>query len=123
MRLKYVEYILNSFKCIYFTQVEADRDIYIPGGSLIGWTPETEINPICFDFIKDYDLYFRSVPVLQSGVKDFPVIGEEYKFRVLPYPAIFSIAVEINTSKIMIYTIWLFRYLETKLLNDFFPEG
>ena len=86
-------------------QVDADPDTYIPGGSLIGWTPETSINPICFDFRKDYDLYFRSVPILATGVKNFPKVGEQHKFQVLPYPAIFSIAVEIDTSKLKIIVL------------------
>jgi hypothetical protein len=77
-------------------QVAVPDEVYIPEYSLLGWTFKGTISPFSFDFIEGYELYFRSI----DNTADYPKVGQQYGFAALPYPAIHSVAVEIDRRKL-----------------------
>jgi len=64
----------------------------IPSGMRIGWTLEEDYNPISYDFQQGYELYFRAIENQQ-----FPQLNQNYTFQSLAYPALYSIAVKMDT--------------------------
>lgn len=67
-------------------------EVYIPSQSRLGFTVEG-INPISFDFQEGYNTYFDKI----NSAADYPVVGQQMEFLRIPYPAVFSIAVKIDT--------------------------
>ena len=80
-----------EFYIYLIIQFYLDEDVYVSGGNTrIGWTPRVDLNPISYDFMINYRLYFLN---LGGG---FPIVGQAYEFSPLTYPARYSIAVEID---------------------------
>ena len=83
-----------------YLQIQVTQRQYIPFGARMGWTYTLDFVPISFDFVENYQMYFR-----QIERNDYPRVNQSYDFQALPYPAIQSVAVEIDTSKLVMYTI------------------
>ncbi len=82
-----------------FFQVDADPDTSIPPFCRLGFVFEGEgRTPISFDFLEGYSQYFQSLQ-FPNGTVIYPEVGRRFEFLLLPYPAIYSMAVEIDTSK------------------------
>jgi len=71
--------------------VNVTDELYLPSFTRMGWTTETNIVPISFDFVTEYPLYYRPI----TGT-DFPVIGQVYDTDPKSYPAVFSVAADID---------------------------
>lgn len=75
-------------------RVDVDEDVYLPSYCRMGWTSEAAIVPISFDFVDGYHLYDRAI---NNPATDFPETSQVYSdFFYSPYPAVFSVAVEID---------------------------
>ena len=82
------------YPTIMSPQINAQDPFYVPADSRIGLTFETENMPISFDFVEGYKVYYRSI------VDDtYPSINEKYTFNYIAYPAVFSIAAQIDTGE------------------------
>lgn len=84
-----VENIPNLAQKVVFP-VRGDK--YIPAGSHMGITVEADFTPVNFDYVEGYPSQFRLVP----GGR-YPQEGQALAFQPLPYPAVFSMAVVIDT--------------------------
>ncbi|KAI0210591.1 hypothetical protein LSAT2_004679 [Lamellibrachia satsuma] len=72
-------------------EVNAPDTFYVPANARIGWTFESQRAPISFDYIEGYKVYYR--PIV-DGI--YPEVNTEYAFQNLAFPAIFSIAAQID---------------------------
>lgn len=72
--------------------------ISLASGMRIGWTLEEDFHAIAYDFEQGYRLYYRQVTN-----SDFPILGGNYTFQNLPYPAIYSISVTLDTRKYLFH--------------------
>lgn len=75
-------------------QYSVGGDKYIPAGSHMGITVEADFTPVTFDYVQGYPSQFRLVPG-----SNYPEEGQVLLFQALPYPAVFSLAVVIDTSE------------------------
>ena len=72
----------------------------IPNEARLGWTSTSiTTNPLRFDYHQSASVYFRVLPIGNDSQISLPVVGETYDFQALPFPAIFSVAVVIDTCK------------------------
>jgi len=72
-------------------QVDAPDTVYVPANARIGWTFESQRAPISFNYIEGYKVYYR--PIV-DGL--YPELNQKYTFQNLAFPAVFSIAVQID---------------------------
>ena len=72
-------------------------------GSRLGWTFELDFNPILFDVVQDYPLYFDSFP---DG--DFPIVGQAIDFIEMNFPAVYSLKVTLIKGQLTICRMVLF---------------
>lgn len=67
----------------------------------IGWTLESVPGkdahwvPIAYEFQESYRLFFLNLDVPNTV---YPVVGNEYIFGKLPYPAVFSVSMTVDNS-------------------------
>ncbi len=73
----------------------------IPHNSRLGWTFAGGFMPLTFDYDEYHRVYFRTLVTNSNEAKAaIPRVNQTYSFDVMPYPAIFSLAVTIDTGKL-----------------------
>lgn len=92
-RTHFCDGVFHSRLCCLL-QVNAPDTFYVPANARIGWTFESQRAPISFDYIEGYKVYYR--PIV-DGI--YPEVNTEYAFQNLAFPAIFSIAAQIDISE------------------------
>ena len=104
---------------IYF-QVIPEEQFSFNTDVRIGWTFESVPGkdahwvPIAFEFQESYKLYFLNLDVPNTI---YPNVNNEYIFGKLPYPAVFSVSMTVDTSK---YIESYFKNTTTKLCYGLF---
>ena len=92
-QLKEANSTTNANIIVVCLQVDVlPEQVQIPSNAHMGWTFEATTIPISYDFQEGYQLYFRAV-----NNRVFPRLGQNYTFEILPYPAVYSVSVEIDT--------------------------
>ncbi len=87
----------------FLFQIIPDEQFAFQTDVRIGWTVETPPNrnvawiPVSFEFQEQYQLFFLNLDRLPNS--EYPMVGQEYTFGPLPYPAVFSISVTVDTGE------------------------
>ena len=76
--------------------------IAIEAGDKIGFTNEGNYGPISFEYSESHRTYLSRVNLTNgTGIPNYPLTGDIVKFDPVYFPAIFSIAVEVDRSKFL----------------------
>ena len=81
-------------------QVQADAGVYITGDALVGFTNDDAYSPVAYNFVQNYVVYYARVGG-QGGNSYTPINGTLLSEGV-PFPALFSLAVEIDARESLI---------------------
>ena len=89
--------------CIYIYYViqvvlSSEEQFQLQENDRMGWTFTSAIGAITFDYLHGQDVKFMYL----EGVGDL-MLNQAYDFSDFVLPAVFSVAVEVDTRKLMIY--------------------
>ena len=87
----------ENFAFLFQLAVPESHSILLDGSEYLGFTSESHVGVISFQYSLSNRAKFRSVPVMSTGLPHFPGIGYTYIFGALPLPATFSIGAIIST--------------------------
>ena len=88
-------YTLALYYIILSLQFNIPQPPRLRSGSYVGWTYADNVSPISFDFRDQYRSYYSTLNAGAPG----PKVGDTLNFEPISFPAVFSIAATINTSK------------------------
>ena len=80
-------------------QYSLNSSTAVNAGDLIGWTNEGNVGPISFQYVASHRTYFSTVNLTSTGVPSYPSVGTLVPFDEVYLPSMFSVAVELESSK------------------------
>ncbi len=85
--------VISSSGILWRAIIPPSQSILLKGDEKIGWTSETDVGAISFNYVNKHHTLFRHI----KEPNEYPETGQDYKFQDLPLPNIFSIGTIIGT--------------------------